>query len=70
MSIEAIDQVLHRWFLDPAFRDALADDPQATLESYDLDKKERARLSKMKGGRRPKTRRSKGAIAQAERLAL
>ena len=69
MSIEAIDQVLQRWFMDPAFRDMLADDPKAALASYDLDTEERERLSRMKGRRRPTTRRSKGAVLRAERLA-
>jgi hypothetical protein len=68
MSIEAIDQVLQRWFMDPAFRDALASDPKAALESYDLDTEERERLSKMKGKRRPTTRGSRGTVLRAERL--
>jgi hypothetical protein len=69
MSIEAVDQVLYRWVLDPVFRDALADDPKATLESYDLDKKERERLSRIKGGRRPTAQRSTGTVLQADPLA-
>ncbi len=69
MSIEGIDQVLYRWLLDSNFRDALADDPEATLESYDLDSEERARLSRIKGGRRPARRELQGTVLRAERLA-
>lgn len=69
MSIEAIDQVLQRLLLDPVFRDVLANDPKAALESYDLDKEERERLSKIKGKRRPTTRQSKRTSLRAERLA-
>jgi hypothetical protein len=69
MSIEGIDQVLYRWLLDPKFRDALADDPEATLESYDLDREERARLSRMRGGRGPAGRQLQGTVLRVERVA-
>ena len=69
MSIEGIDQVLNRWLFDPDFRDALAADPEATLESYDLDQDERARLSRMKGRRRSTERRPRVAILRGKRLA-
>ena len=68
MSIEAVDQVLQRWFIDPTFRNALANNPKAVLEGYDLDTEERERLSRIKGRRHPTTRRSKGTSLSAERL--
>ena len=68
MSIDGIDQVFNRWLFDPAFRETLADDPEAALESYDLDQEERARLSRMKGGRGTTGRRPKARARRAKRL--
>lgn len=48
MSIQVMDAILSRWFLDAKFRQQLRDDPEQALVGYNVSPAHRARLLKLK----------------------
>ncbi|WP_420627978.1 Os1348 family NHLP clan protein [Candidatus Leptofilum sp.] len=55
MSIQAIDEVLNRWFIDRQFRQQLREDPERALAGFDLTPAQRSRLFKLKKESLPKS---------------
>ncbi|MCP4417899.1 MAG: hypothetical protein GY805_14840 [Chloroflexi bacterium] len=69
MSVNVMDEILSRFFLDGQFREQLRNNPEQTLATYDLPPEQRKRLFKLKKrSSQGKLRMSKLSLAKLNQI--